>query len=262
VSLIALIYGVLDANITYIGLFIAALIVSVIFYRLGENYPKDVAGDVTINEINSDGIDSDNTELSKAVESLKQAQIKLLTEFKSKIYTSEELVNLKEIKSNIIRDFINNLSISYELTTKPELQDVLLRLFDKLLINNINFLFDPTFYPNELNAYRDWIKRSFILLGWTEHLTDYSQDRFFTAVFEKSGLIAGIIIPGDTIAQNINYKKHRYFVENGSVDFIVFISSENSKMNRSSVQENDKIIFLKHQDLPNLMLEIKKNVVS
>jgi hypothetical protein len=258
VSLIALIYGVLDANISYIGLFIGALIVSVIFYRLGENSPKDVTGDVTINEISSDGIDNDNTELAAAVETLNQAQTKLLTEFKSKIYNSEEILNLKVIKNTIIREFINNLSIGYELTTKPELQDVLLRLFDKLLINNVNFLFDPNFYPSELRAYGDWIKRSFILLGWTQHLTNYSQDSFFTFVFEKSGLIAGIIIPGDMSVQSINYKQHRHFIENGSVDFIVFVSPENVKMNTNLLQENDKIIFLKHQDLPNLMLEIKK----
>ena len=38
VSLVALMYGVLSADITFIGLFICTLIISVIFHRLNEIY--------------------------------------------------------------------------------------------------------------------------------------------------------------------------------------------------------------------------------
>ena len=70
VSLIALIYGVLSADITFIGLFICTLIISVIFYRLNETSPLYEAQEQQIKDFNLEGVDKDNMEISEAIETL------------------------------------------------------------------------------------------------------------------------------------------------------------------------------------------------
>ena len=79
-------YGVLSADITFIGLFISTLIISVIFYRLNETSPSNATPEEKIKDFNLEGIDSDNIELCEAVEALKQEQTKILTVFKRDIY--------------------------------------------------------------------------------------------------------------------------------------------------------------------------------
>ena len=70
VSLIALMYGVLSADITFIGLFICTLIISVIFHRLNENSPSNATPEEAIKDFTLGGYDEDNTEITEAVEIL------------------------------------------------------------------------------------------------------------------------------------------------------------------------------------------------
>ena len=64
-------YGVLSADITFIGLFICTLIISVIFYRLNETSPTNVTQEPQVRDFVLDGIDSKNIEISEAIEILK-----------------------------------------------------------------------------------------------------------------------------------------------------------------------------------------------
>ena len=51
VSLIALMYGVLSADITFIGLFICTLIISVVFHRLNETSPLQESQEQQIKDL-------------------------------------------------------------------------------------------------------------------------------------------------------------------------------------------------------------------
>ena len=86
VSLIALMYGVLSADITFIGLFICTLIISVVFHRLNETSPLQESQEQQIKDLTLEGVDKDNKEISQAIETLKQEQTKILTIFKRDIY--------------------------------------------------------------------------------------------------------------------------------------------------------------------------------
>jgi len=258
VSLIALVYGVLEANITYIGMFFGSLIVSVVFYRLGENSPKEKIETGEIKDFSLEGIDKENTEILTAIESLKQEQVKLLTEFKSKVYSNEELLDPKQIKTQIIKDFIDTLSIEYELTTKQELQDLLSSLFSDLERKNINFLFDSNFFPSDLKVYKDWVMKSLILLGWNLCSTDDSTGNFFSGVFQRSGLLIGVTISNDLRLENLNIKQHEHFINNGSIDLSVLISPKMLDGAGNSLSENSKIVSFSHIDLPKLSSKIQK----
>ena len=83
VSLIALIYGVLEANITYMVLFIASLIISVILYRLDEISSIENNNKSEIKDFSVEGIDQQNEEILTATECLRQEQTKLLADLKS-----------------------------------------------------------------------------------------------------------------------------------------------------------------------------------
>ena len=90
VSLIALVYGVLEANIKYIGLFIASLIISVVFYRLDETSSKENDNNNEIKDFSVKGIDQQNEEILIATECLRQEQTKLLADLKSIIYSNNK----------------------------------------------------------------------------------------------------------------------------------------------------------------------------
>ena len=78
-------YGVLSADITFIGLFICTLIISVVFHRLNETSPLQESQEQQIKDFTLEGVDKDNTEISQAIETLKQEQTKILTVFKKDI---------------------------------------------------------------------------------------------------------------------------------------------------------------------------------
>ena len=92
-------YGVLSANITFIGLFISTLIISVIFYRLNENSPLHAKPEKEIKDFTLGGYDEDNTEITEAVEILKQEQTKILSVFKRDIYSNDDPLSISKIKN-------------------------------------------------------------------------------------------------------------------------------------------------------------------
>ncbi len=252
VSLIALVYGVLEADITYIGLFIASLIISVILYRVDETSPKENENTKEIRDFSVEGIDDQNLEILTATECLRKDQTKLLADLKTKIYMNQDFSDLKEIKTEILKDFINNLDIKYELTTKHELQDLLSTLFNDLESKNVNFLFDPNFFPNDIKAYIEWIKRSFILLGWSLRKVDYPLENFFSGVFERSGLLIGLTIAIEFRIDNLSLKQHEHFIEKGSIDFSILVAPLVGKDIREFLASSNKILILEHKDLINL----------
>ena len=258
VSLIALVYGVLEANISYIGLFIASLIISVVFYRLDETSPKDNGNQNEIKDFSVKGIDQQNEEIVSATECLRQEQTKLLADLKSRIYTNKDFTNLKQVKAEVIKDFINTLTIKYELTTKQELQDLLSGLFNDLESKNINFLFDSKFFPSDEKDYIDWTKRSLILLGWSLRKVDYPSESFFSGVFERSGLLIGLTISTELRIDNGNLKQHEHFIEAGSVDFSVFVTPLVRNDIREFFSSNKKIVVLEHKDLINLPAKLRE----
>ena len=79
-------YGVLSADITFIGLFICTLIISVIFYRLNETSPTNLSQEQKVKDFTLEGIDKDNIEISEAIENLKKEQTKILSLFKKDVY--------------------------------------------------------------------------------------------------------------------------------------------------------------------------------
>ena len=132
VSLIALMYGVLSADITFIGLFICTLIISVIFYRLNETSPTNVIQEPQ--EKNAlEGIDNDNIEISEAIETLKQEQTKILSIFKKDVYSNQDLSSMLDIKRNIVSDFVSSLSLNFEMVSKQELKDIILKFMNDLI---------------------------------------------------------------------------------------------------------------------------------
>ena len=110
-------YGVLSADITFIGLFICTLIISVIFYRLNENAPSNATPEKEIKDFTLGGYDEDNTEIAEAVEILKQEQTKILSVFKRDIYSNEDHLSISEIKNNIVSEFVSSLSLNFEMVT-------------------------------------------------------------------------------------------------------------------------------------------------
>ncbi len=258
VSLLALIYGVLEANIKYIIIFIASLIISVIFYRLDETSSITNDNKIEIKDFSIKGIDQQNEEILVASECLRQEQTKLLADLKSRVYANQDFSNLKQIKSEIIKDFINTLTLKYELTTKQELQDILSGLFNDLERKNINFLFDPKFFPNEPKSYIDWIKRSLVLLGWDIRKVDYPLENFFSGVIERSGLIVGLTISTELRLDKESLKQHEHFIDTGLIDFSVFVTPLLQKNTIEFLISNNNIVIIEHKDLIKLPSKLRE----
>ena len=91
-------YGVLSADITFIGLFICTLIISVIFYRLNETSPTNVTQESQVKDFALEGIDNDNFEISEAIETLKREQTKILSIFKKDVYSNQDLSSMLDIR--------------------------------------------------------------------------------------------------------------------------------------------------------------------
>ena len=121
VSLIALMYGVLSADIIFIGLFICTLIISVIFYRLNETSPANITQESQLKDFALEGIDNDNIEISEAIETLKREQTKILSIFKKDVYLNQDLSSVLDIKRNIVSDFVSSLSLNYEMVSTDHL---------------------------------------------------------------------------------------------------------------------------------------------
>ena len=254
VSLIALMYGVLSADITFIGLFICTLIISVIFYRLNETSPTNVTQEPQVRDFVLDGIDNDNIEISEAIEILKQEQTKILSIFKKDIYSNQDLSSLLDIKRNIVSDFVSSLSLSFEMVSKQELKDIILKLMDDLIEKNSNHLFEPSFFPQEESRYVSWVKRSLILLGWKIRGGEDRAKKLFD-IFEKIGIIAGVLVFSHTKKANIDLEQYEQYIQNGEIDFLVMITQDFKDSNEAHLPNG--IVIINHHDLPKLHLMLK-----
>jgi hypothetical protein len=254
VSLIALMYGVLSADITFIGLFICTLIISVVFHRLNETSPLQESQEQQIKDFTLEGVDKDNTEISQAIENLKQEQTKILTIFKKDIYSNQDLLSISEIKKNIVADFVSSLSLNFEMVSKQELKDLILKLLNDLIEKNSNHLFEPSFFPAEESSYVNWVKRSLILLGWKTKKGKDGVKKLFD-LFEKNGLVAGIIVFSQAKKSNIDLKQHEHYIKNGEIDFLVIITQDFNDTNNE--QLSSRIVAINHHNLPKLHLKLK-----
>jgi len=254
VSLIALMYGVLSADITFIGLFICTLIISVVFHRLNETSPLQESQEQQIKDFTLEGVDKDNTEISQAIETLKQEQTKILTIFKKDIYSNQDLLSVSEIKKNIVADFVSSLSLNFEMVSKQELKDLILKLLNDLIEKNSNHLFEPSFFPAEESSYVNWVKRSLILLGWKTKKGKDGVKKLFD-LFEKNGLVAGFIVFSQTKKSNIDLKQHEHYIKNGEIDFLVIITQDFNDTNNE--QLSSRIVAINHHNLPKLHLKLK-----
>ena len=254
VSLIALMYGVLSADITFIGLFICTLIISVVFHRLNETSPLQESQEQQIKDFTLEGVDKDNTEISQAIETLKQEQTKILTIFKKDIYSNQDLLSISEIKKNIVADFVSSLSLNFEMVSKQELKDLILKLLNDLIEKNSNHLFEPSFFPAEESSYVNWVKRSLILLGWKTKKGKDGVKKLFD-LFEKNGLVAGIIVFSHAKKSNIDLKQHEHYIKNGEIDFLVIITQDFNDTNNE--QLSSRIVAINHHNLPKLHLKLK-----
>ena len=255
VSLIALMYGVLNADILFIGLFICTLTISVIFYRLNETSPTNVTQEPKVKDFTLEGIDQDNIEISEAIETLKQEQTKIMTIFKKDVYSNQEIPSISDIKRNIVSDFVSSLSLNFEMVSKLELKDIILRLMNDLIEKNSNHLFEPSFFPQEDPSYVNWVKRSLILLGWKAREGEDGVKRSFD-LFEKNGMIIGVIVFTHTKKANVDLKQHEHYIRNGEIDFLVIITQDCRDGNKP--QLSSRIIVINHHDLPKLLLILKK----
>ena len=247
-------YGVLSADITFIGLFICTLIISVVFHRLNETSPLQESQEQQIKDFTLEGVDKDNTEISQAIEDLKQEQTKILTIFKKDIYSNQDLLSISEIKKNIVADFVSSLSLNFEMVSKQELKDLILKLLNDLIEKNSNHLFEPSFFPAEESSYVNWVKRSLILLGWKTKKGKDGVKKLFD-VFEKNGLVAGIIVFSHTKKSNIDLEQHEHYIENGEIDCLVVITQDfNDTKNE---QLSKRIVAINHHNLPKLHLKLK-----
>ena len=254
VSLIALMYGVLSADITFIGLFICTLIISVIFYRLNETSPTNVTQEPQVRDFGLEGIDNENIEISEAIEILKQEQTKMLSIFKKDIYSNQDLSSMLDIKRNIVSDFVSSLSLNFEMVSKQELKDIILKLMNDLIEKNSNHLFEPSFFPQEESRYVSWVKRSLILLGWKIRGGEDRAKKLFD-IFEKIGIIAGVLVFSNTKKANIDLEQYEQYIQNGEIDFLVMITQDFKDSNEAHLPNG--IVIINHHDLPKLHLMLK-----
>ncbi len=247
-------YGVLSADITFIGLFICTLIISVIFYRLNETSPTNLSQEQKVKDFTLEGIDKDNIEISEAIEVLKQEQTKILTIFKKAVYSNQDLSSISEIKRNIVSDFVSSLSLNFKMISKQELKDLILKLMNDLIEKNSNHLFEPAFFPPEESSYVNWVKQSLILLGWKTKTGEDGVKRFFH-LFEKNGIIAGVVVFSHTKKANIDLKQHEHYIQNGEIDFLVIITQDFNNTNNE--QYSSRTVAINHHNLPKLHLILK-----
>ena len=247
-------YGVLSADITFIGLFICTLIISVVFHRLNETSPLQGSQEQRIKDFTLEGVEKDNTEISEAIETLKQDQTKILTVFKKDIYSNQDLLSASEIKKTIVADFVSALTLKFEMVSKQELKDLILKLLNDLVEKNSKYLFEPSFFPIEESNYINWVKRSLILLGWKTKNAKDGEKKLFD-VFEKNGLVAGIIVFSYTKKSNIDLKQHEHYIKNGEIDCLVIITQDFD--DTKSEQLSKWIVAINHHDLPKLHLKLK-----
>ncbi len=250
-------YGVLSADLIFIGLFICTLFILVVFYRLSETSLTNVTQEQQVKDCTLEGVDKDNIEISEAIETLKQEQTKILTIFKKDVYSNQDLLSISKIKENIVADFVSSLSLNFEMVSKQELEDLILKLLNDLIETNSNHLFEPFFFPVEESSYVNWVKRSLILLGWKIRKGEELEKKLFD-IFEKNGMVVGIIVFSHTKKSIIDLKQHEQYIQNGQIDFLVIITQDLNDTNNE--QLTSRIVATNHHNLPELHLKLKNLV--
>ena len=117
-----------------------------------------------------------------------------------------------------------------------------------------NHLFEPSFFPQEESSYVSWVKRSLILLGWKIRRGEDRTKKLFD-LFEKNGMIIGVIVFTHTKKANVDLKQHEHYIRNGEIDFLVVITQDFKDSNKA--QLSNRIVIINHHDLPKLHLTLK-----
>ena len=123
-----------------------------------------------------------------------------------------------------------------------------------LIEKNSNHLFEPSFFPQEDPSYVNWVKRSLILLGWKIRKWEDGTKKLFD-LFEKNGLVAGVVVFSHTKRSNIDLKQYEQYVQNGEIDFLVMITQDFKDSIKAQLSK--RIVIINHHDLPKLHLMLK-----
>ena len=123
-----------------------------------------------------------------------------------------------------------------------------------LIEKNSHHLFEPSFFPQEEASYVSWVKRSLILLGWKIGRGEDRAKKLFD-LFEKNGMIAGVLVFSHTKKANIDLSQYEQYVQNGEIDFLVMITQDFKDSNKAQLSKG--IVFINHHDLPKLHLMLK-----
>ncbi len=143
------------------------------------------------------------------------------------------------------------------MVSKQELIDIILKLMNDLIEKNSNHLFEPSFFPQEESRYVSWVKRSLILLGWKIRGREVRGKNLFD-IFEKIGMIAGVLVFSHTKKANIDMKQYEQYIQNGEIDFFVIIAQDLNDTNNE--QLSGRIVTINHHNLPELHLKLKNLV--
>ena len=74
-------------------------------------------------------------------------------------------------------------------------------------------------------------------------------------IFEKIGMIAGVLVFSHTKKANIDLKQYEQYIQNGEIDFLVMITQDFKDSNKAKL--SNRIVFSNHHDLPKLHLTLK-----
>ena len=175
---------------------------------------------------------------------------------KRDIYYNDDFLSIPEIKNQIVSDFVSSLSLNFEMVSKQELKDVILKLLNNLIEKNSDHLFEPSFFPSEQLSYVNWVRKSLLLLGWKIRKGEDSLNAIFSNLFEKNGMIVGVIAFSETTKANIDQKQHQHYIEVGYIDFSVIVTPDFIEIRNE--QMPSRIVNINHNDLPKLHLKLKK----
>ena len=88
-----------------------------------------------------------------------------------------------------------------------------------------------------------------ILLGWKIGRGEDRAKKLFD-IFEKIGMIAGVLVFSHTKKANIDLKQYEQYVQNGEIDFLVIITQDFKDSNKAQLSKS--IVIINHHDLPKL----------
>ena len=123
-----------------------------------------------------------------------------------------------------------------------------------LIEKNSNHLFEPSFFPQDESRYVSWVKQSLILLGWKIRGGEDRAKKLFD-IFEKIGIIAGVLVFSHTKKADIDLKQYEQIVQNSEINFLVIITQDFKDSSKAQLLK--RIVNINHHDLPKLHLMLK-----